>query len=108
MQQPVVLELTNLRKTIKGKEIVKGVTLTLHPSQIFGFLGPNGAGKTTTIRMIVGLIKPSEGSVTICGHSVAHDFVKALSNVGCIIESNSLSAWGLQPLMTGTNSLINS
>lgn len=87
MQQTAVLELTNLRKTIKGKEIVKGVNLTLYPSQIFGFLGPNGAGKTTTIRMIVGLIKPTEGSVKICGYSVAHDFVKALSNVGCIIES---------------------
>lgn len=87
MQQTPVLELTNLRKTIKGKEIVKGVNLTLFPSQIFGFLGPNGAGKTTTIRMIVGLIKPTEGSVTICGYSVAHDFVKALSNIGCIIES---------------------
>ena len=87
MQQTPVLELTNLKKTIKGKEIVKGVTLTLYPSQIFGFLGPNGAGKTTTIRMIVGLIKPTEGSVTICGYSVAHDFVKALSNIGCIIES---------------------
>jgi ABC-2 type transport system ATP-binding protein len=87
MQQTAVLELTNLRKTIKGKEIVKGVNLTLYPAQIFGFLGPNGAGKTTTIRMIVGLIKPTEGSVTICGYSVAHEFVKALSNVGCIIES---------------------
>ena len=87
MPQTAVLELTNLKKTIKGKEIVKGVDLTLHPSQIFGFLGPNGAGKTTTIRMIVGLIKPTEGTVTICGYSVAHDFVKALSNVGCIIES---------------------
>ena len=87
MQQTAVLELTNLKKTIKGKEIVKGVNLTLYPSQIYGFLGPNGAGKTTTIRMIVGLIKPTEGSVTICGYSVTHDFVKALSNVGCIIES---------------------
>jgi ABC-2 type transport system ATP-binding protein len=87
MQQTAVLELTNLRKTIKGKEIVKGVNLTLYPAQIFGFLGPNGAGKTTTIRMIVGLIKPTKGSVTICGYSVAHEFVKALSNVGCIIES---------------------
>ncbi|ODA40425.1 ABC transporter, ATP-binding protein [Desulfosporosinus sp. BG] len=86
MQQTAVLELNNLRKTIKGKEIVKGVNLNLYPSQIFGFLGPNGAGKTTTIRMIVGLIKPTEGSVTICGYSVARDFVKALSNVGCIIE----------------------
>lgn len=87
MQHTAVLELANLKKTIKGKEIVKGINLTLYPSQIFGFLGPNGAGKTTTIRMIVGLIKPSEGSVSICGYSVAHDFVNALSNVGCIIES---------------------
>jgi len=101
MQQTPVLELTNLKKTIKGKEIVKGVTLTLYPSQIFGFLGPNGAGKTTTIRMIVGLIKPTEGSVTICGYSVAHDFVKALSNIGCIIESPDMYKY-----LTGMENLL--
>ena len=101
MQQTAVLELTNLRKTIKGKEIVKGVNLTLYPSQIFGFLGPNGAGKTTTIRMIVGLIKPTKGSVTICGYSVAHDFVKALSNVGCIIESPDMYKY-----LTGMENLL--
>ncbi len=101
MQQPAVLELANLRKTIKGKEIVKGVNLTLNPSQIFGFLGPNGAGKTTTIRMIVGLIKPTEGSVTICGYSVAHNFVKALSNVGCIIESPDMYKY-----LTGMENLL--
>lgn len=101
MQQTAVLELTNLKKTIKGKEIVKGVTLTLYPSQIFGFLGPNGAGKTTTIRMIVGLIKPTEGSVTICGYSVAHDFVKALSNIGCIIESPDMYKY-----LTGMENLL--
>ncbi|MDQ7093420.1 ABC transporter ATP-binding protein [Desulfosporosinus sp. PR] len=87
MSQTAVLELSNVKKTIKGKEIVKGVNLTLRPSQIFGFLGPNGAGKTTTIRMIVGLIKPTSGSVTICGYSLAQNFVQAISNVGCIIES---------------------
>lgn len=101
MQQSAVLELTNLRKTIKGKEIVKGIDLTLYPSQIFGFLGPNGAGKTTTIRMIVGLIKATEGSVTICGYSVAHDFVKALSNVGCIIESPDMYKY-----LTGMENLL--
>ena len=101
MQQTPVLELTNLKKTIKGKEIVKGVTLTLYPSQIFGFLGPNGAGKTTTIRMIVGLIKPTEGSVTICGYSVVHDFVKALSNIGCIIESPDMYKY-----LTGMENLL--
>ncbi|MDP4126469.1 MAG: ABC transporter ATP-binding protein [Bacillota bacterium] len=101
MQKTAVLELTNLRKTIKGKEIVKGIDLTLYPSQIFGFLGPNGAGKTTTIRMIVGLIKPTKGSVTICGYSVAHDFVKALSNVGCIIESPDMYKY-----LTGMENLL--
>ncbi len=101
MQQNPVLELTNLRKTIKGKEIIKGVDLLLYPSQIFGFLGPNGAGKTTTIRMIVGLIKPTAGSVTICGYSVAHDFVKALSNVGCIIESPDMYKY-----LTGMENLL--
>ena len=77
------------------------MTLTLYPSQIFGFLGPNGAGKTTTIRMIVGLIKPTEGSVTICGYSVAHDFVKALSNIGCIIESPDMYKY-----LTGMENLL--
>jgi len=101
MQQTAVLELTNLKKTIKGKEIVKGINLTLYPSQIFGFLGPNGAGKTTTIRMIVGLIKPTEGSVTICGYSVVHDFVKALSNIGCIIESPDMYKY-----LTGMENLL--
>ena len=101
MSQTAVLELIDLRKTIKGKEIVKGINLILYPSQIFGFLGPNGAGKTTTIRMIVGLIKPTEGSVTICGYSVTHDFVKALSNVGCIIESPDMYKY-----LTGMENLL--
>ena len=101
MPQIPVLELANLKKTIKGKEIIKGVNLTLLPSQIFGFLGPNGAGKTTTIRMIVGLIKPTEGSVTICGYSVAHNFVQAMSNVGCIIESPDMYGY-----LTGMENLL--
>lgn len=63
--------------------------------------GPNGAGKTTTIRMIVGLIKPTEGSVTICGRSVTDDFVKALSNVGCIIESPDMYKY-----LTGMENLL--
>jgi ABC-2 type transport system ATP-binding protein len=82
-----VLELNNLSKIIKGREIVKGISLDVNTSEVFGFLGPNGAGKTTTIRMIVGLIKPTSGSITICGYSFQKDFNKAMLNVGCIIES---------------------
>ncbi len=96
-----VLELVNLGKRIKKKQIVKNISISLQPSEIFGFLGPNGAGKTTTIRMIVGLIKPTEGFVKICGHRVSDDFINAMSNTGCIIESPDLYKF-----MSGTENLI--
>jgi ABC-2 type transport system ATP-binding protein len=99
MDRPV-LELINLGKKIRKKQIVRNINITLHSSEIFGFLGPNGAGKTTTIRMIVGLIKPTEGQVNICGHSVTRDFINAMSNVGCIIESPDLYRF-----MTGIENL---
>ena len=85
MDSPV-LELKNISKKLKGREILKNISLSVGPSQIFGFLGPNGAGKTTTIRIIAGLVKPDTGSITICGHSLESEFSDALSNVGCIIE----------------------
>lgn len=83
----VVLELTELRKKIKKKEIIKGINLKVKKGEIFGFLGPNGAGKTTTIRMISGLIRPTSGDIKICGKSVLKEFVPAMSNAGFIIEN---------------------
>lgn len=82
-----VLELVDIKKTIRDHEIVKGVSLDVRQSEVFGFLGPNGAGKTTTIRMIVGLIRPTSGSVRICGYDVQKSFSQAMSQIGCIIES---------------------
>lgn len=92
-----VLELKNLYKSIKGKKIIKGIDLELFSGEVLGFLGPNGSGKTTTLRMIVGLIRMTEGEVIIAGHSIGKDFVKAMKNVGCIIENpemyDYLSGW---------------
>jgi ABC-2 type transport system ATP-binding protein len=104
MQQPV-LELTKIGKSIKGKQIVKDLELTLFPKEIFGFLGPNGAGKTTTIRMIVGLVKPTEGSIHICGYSLADDFIAAMSHVGCIIENPEMYKYltGMENLLQYAN-----
>lgn len=81
-----VLVLKDVKKKINKKEIIKGISFSTDQGEILGFLGPNGAGKSTTLRMIVGLSKPTEGSIEICGHSISKDFVKAMSNVGCIIE----------------------
>ena len=57
------LEAKNLKKTIKGRPIVKGVELEVKSGEVVGLLGPNGAGKTTTFYMICGLVPPSEGKV---------------------------------------------
>src|SRR5437588_6461175 len=80
----------DLTKVIGKRTIVDGVSFELHPGEVFGFLGPNGAGKTTTIRMLVGLIKPTNGHVTICGHDLHRDFEEAMRCVGCIVETPDL------------------
>ncbi|WP_249336528.1 ABC transporter ATP-binding protein [Sporosarcina sp. Marseille-Q4063] len=82
-----VVELKNLSKTIGKKKIIDNLNLSLYPGQITGFLGPNGAGKTTTIRMMVGLMKPSEGDVLIEGKSLRDDFEGSISKVGVIVEN---------------------
>ena len=84
------LETTALTKRIGGRTIVDQVTLAVEPGEIFGFLGPNGAGKTTTIRMLVGLIRPSDGRIRICGHDIGSHFEEAMRCIGCIVETPDL------------------
>jgi ABC-2 type transport system ATP-binding protein len=82
-----VLTLDNVKKTIKGKNIINGISFTVIEGEVFGFLGPNGAGKTTTIRMIVGLMGITEGDIVVCGKSIKKDFEGAVSNIGAIVEN---------------------
>ncbi|HYS55278.1 MAG TPA: ABC transporter ATP-binding protein [Thermoanaerobaculia bacterium] len=95
-----VLIAHRLTKVIGKRTIVDNVSFQLQPGEVFGFLGPNGAGKTTTIRMLVGLIRPTAGKVTICGFDVRRDFENALRNVGCIVENPDLYRF-----MTGRENL---
>jgi ABC-2 type transport system ATP-binding protein len=91
---------SHLTKTIGKRVIVDDVSFELFPGEVFGFLGPNGAGKTTTIRMLVGLIKPTSGQVTICGHDLVKDFEAAMRCTGCIVENPDLYRF-----MTGRENL---
>lgn len=59
------LHTDNIKKSYKGRDVVKGVTIEVNQGEIVGLLGPNGAGKTTSFYMIVGLIKPDEGRVFV-------------------------------------------
>ncbi len=94
------LSATHLTKIIGPRTIVDDVSFDLAPGEVFGFLGPNGAGKTTTIRMLVGLIKPTQGSVTVCGFDLRKHFEKAMRCIGCIVENPDLYRF-----MTGRENL---
>ena len=60
-----ILKCSNLKKQIKNKIIVENISFSINKGDIVGFIGPNGAGKTTIIKLILGLIKLSEGKVFI-------------------------------------------
>ena len=85
-----VLECNNLKKQVKNKIIVQDISFSVNKGDIVGLLGPNGAGKTTIIKLILGLIKISEGSIFINGYNIEKDFVKAIEKVGAIVESPDL------------------
>ena len=97
----VTLSVRHLRKTIGRKEIIKGLNFELKKGEVFGFLGPNGAGKTTTIRMLTGLIKPTDGTISICGYDVRKEFTKAMQYLGCIVENPEL-----YPFLSGWDNLV--
>jgi len=67
-----MIELDHVTRTYGRKVAVNDVSLAIQPGELFAFLGPNGAGKTTTIRVLVGLLRPSRGTVRICGHDLSN------------------------------------
>jgi ABC-2 type transport system ATP-binding protein len=86
----VVLSVQGLKKIIGKKTLVENISFDVYRGEVFGFLGPNGAGKTTTIRMLVGLIKPTEGKIAIGGYDVKTQFRQAMRQVGSIVENPEL------------------
>lgn len=67
------IEVRGLTKVYDRFMAVDNISFDVQPGEIYGFLGPNGAGKTTTIRMLIGLLYPTEGSITICGADMAKE-----------------------------------
>ncbi len=79
-----MIRIEGLEKRYGSFEAVHGIDLHVRPGEVFGFLGPNGAGKTTTLKMIAGLLKPTEGSVVIADVDTAVDPVGAKRVIGYI------------------------
>jgi len=83
----IILKTEGLSKRYKDRWAVRELNLMIPRGDVFGFLGPNGAGKTTTIRMVLGLIEPTSGSVSINGHDIHKDPMGALRSIGAIVET---------------------
>ncbi|NEW42075.1 ABC transporter ATP-binding protein [Nocardia cyriacigeorgica] len=90
---------TQLTKRYGTHRAVDRVDMRVEPGEIYGFLGPNGAGKTTTLRMLVGLIAPTEGAATVLGHRPGDPAV--VRRIGVLIEGP-----GFYPYLSGRDNLL--
>src|SRR5215212_1620621 len=100
-----VIEVEGLRKEYRrlrgGRTVaVDGLNLSVPVGGVFGFLGPNGAGKTTTIRCLLGLVRPSDGALSLLGADVRHDLPSVIGRVGSIVEAPAMF-----PRFTGRRNL---
>ena len=93
----IVLQTRGLTKDFRRRRAVDGLDLDIPAGTVYGFLGPNGAGKSTTLRMALGLIRPTAGSVTLMGHDIRKERGAALREVGAQVETPAfygyLSGW---------------
>lgn len=95
-----VIETRNLTKQYGVQKSVSDLNIHVKRGRIYGLLGRNGAGKTTTMKMLLGLIKPTSGTVKIFGKPMTGNEKKILPRIGCLIESP-----GFYPNLTGTENL---
>lgn len=84
-----MIETRQLTKTYRGTPRVDHVDLKVQKGEIFGFLGPNGAGKTTTLKMLLGLVQPTQGTVNVFGKELQKHRKAILNQTGSLIESPS-------------------
>ena len=84
-----MIEARGLTKRYGATTAVDDVTFTVRPGLVTGFLGPNGAGKSTTMRMVVGLDRPTHGSVTVNGRRYA-EHRSPLHEVGALLDAKAV------------------
>lgn len=90
MKNEFVLQTNNLSKEFGSVQAVDGVSLKVRRGQVYGFLGPNGSGKTTTIAIILGLLRPTSGTVRVFGETVTPNHTQPLKRVGSLIGAPAL------------------
>ncbi|MFC4243752.1 ABC transporter ATP-binding protein [Gryllotalpicola reticulitermitis] len=95
------MEASGLTKIFGKQRAVDELTLTVPRGAVFGFLGPNGSGKTTTIRMLLGLVAPTSGSISLLGERMPGALASVLPQVGALVEGPAG-----YPFLSGRDNLI--
>jgi ABC-2 type transport system ATP-binding protein len=90
MNKETTIKTENLTKKFGDFTAVNGISFSVHRGEIFGFLGPNGSGKTTTIRMMLGLLVPTRGSIDVLGVPVPGKIQSILPRIGYMSQQFSL------------------
>jgi ABC-2 type transport system ATP-binding protein len=92
-----IIEVKGLIKRFDRVKAVDGISFTVGDGELFGFLGPNGAGKTTTVRMLTGVLKPTEGTATIQRHDICSEPLQSRAHIAVVPEEANvyldLSVW---------------
>jgi len=89
----IAIEIKGLKKDYGDVQALRGLDLVVESGQVFGFCGPNGAGKTTTLKILVGLVRATDGQVSINGIDAVKDSVAARRAVGYLPESYGMPGW---------------
>jgi lantibiotic transport system ATP-binding protein len=97
---PFAIETRGLTRTFGACSAVDGIDLRVPRGTIYGFLGPNGAGKTTTIRLLLGLLRPNNGSIFLNGEPLIEKRRDLMRGIGALVETPSL-----YPHLTGSENL---
>lgn len=89
-----IVSVKNVSKVYKnGYEALSGVNWDVRKGEVMALLGPNGAGKTTLISMICGIVTPSTGSISVCGHDIISDFKETRSKIGLVPQELSVHSF---------------
>ena len=100
MTDSLAIESRGLTRTFGSCTAVNGLELRVPRGIIYGFLGPNGAGKTTTIRLLLGLLRPTSGTILLNGELLTQERRELLRGIGALVETPSL-----YPHLTGQENL---
>src|SRR6266700_2485893 len=95
-----MLELRHVTKRYSGIPVVDDISFVVPAGEVTGYLGPNGSGKSTTLKMITGLIEPSEGQILFRGEPIARDRIAYRQRLGYVPEEPQL-----YPHLTGAEYL---